>query len=472
MLFRSEIFGFESNESLAPTVKATLEAYFGEADTVFYHIAGLIRVGYTINHKTKRYKTPFDVQEFLDADLNYVFDKSSVPRLDFKFQTMPTLEPKYQHLIQKQMARKRAINNLFSPTKIVTCVQDMYKIGEEKGSRHNRMMRMVSAWRRAGVPKPAIVSAMMDYAPSMQKYEVEKHVTDTFENGYMWGCDDPIMKQFCSARCVYHTNKDYAPNISTASSMEKEYVKFARTDFSTSSFNFQDIFPQIQEPFMMYPGYFFTLIGDTGLNKTALMQNIAVRLPKFPILYLSTEFGNILLFRRFAQIANGLSKQQVDEHYQVHDNTLSNKFSHIHFLKVTPNLDNIATMIKRTQPKMVIIDTIEDIPVKNERQGTGKDEVLAMRMKQIAEETETIIGAVHHIRKPQDDNTPVKITLHQGKGSGSYSQKPDVVIGIEGDRRQTLRTIKILKGRDDAPFEVIQQVDMNTFQFKNLQRVW
>jgi hypothetical protein len=58
--------------------------------------------------------------------------------------------------------------------------------------------------------------------------------------------------------------------------------------------------------------------------------------------------------------------------------------------------------------------------------------------------------------------------MRDGKGSGSFNQKADVVIAIEGDRTKTQRRVSILKGRDDSPFKIAFNVDMDTFKFNQI----
>lgn len=464
-----DIFGFVPSPTLPRIVKDTLDKYFPETDHKFYHTAGLIRVGYTINDKSQRYKTPMSYEEIKSLTLEEIYNLSKEPRLGFKYEKVD-YKPVFQELIVTSNIDKVNKSIISVPNKIVSCVQHMWDRGEEVGTRHERIMRMTSAWRRAGLPLDAIIALMKQYSPNMDAYEVEKHVKDVFSAGYSYGCEDNIMKQFCDPQCIHYKHKDYAPHIMSSSIVEETYAKFMQTDFTGRAFDLSEIIT-LPMPFMIYPGYFVTLIGDTGLNKTAFFQNLAVSLPNYPILYISTEFSNMLLFRRFIQIAHKLKKEQVEEHYSKHSNDLSKKIKHIHFLKSTPNIQELDQLIAKTQPKIVMIDTIDDILVPGEKQGVGKDELLAMDIKQMAEKYEVIIMAIHHLRKADtvnDEGQQKPLTVHSGKGSGSFSQKPDVVLGLEGHRDKSLRTLRVLKARDARPFTTAFDVDMNTFIFNQL----
>jgi KaiC/GvpD/RAD55 family RecA-like ATPase len=456
-------------------VKATLDTYFPEADTVFYHKAGLIRVGYTINNKSGLYKTPMTWDELKTLDVEAIKVLASKPRRDLRFKRV-TVEPFLHELIQTAVVTGLDLKKIpmDQPGKVVTCVQTMYSRGEEIGTRHLRMMAMVSSWRRSGIPLAGVIEMLKGWAPSLDEAEIIRHATDIYNKGYQYGCDHKQMKEFCSPTCNYYANKDYSADVLTGKDMEKQLVKMARTSYKDRGINLKDVF-EIDKDFWIYPGYTVNIIGDTGLNKTAFCQNLALAMGNLsPVLYCSTEFSNIMLFRRFTQIAHDMTKEQVMAYYAEHDNTLSNAFSHIHYLEVVPNIDEVRNLISRFSPKVVFIDTIDDITVKGQK-GLDAEVTVATQMKIMAEALDTIIVYVHHIRKDGAETTnregEVKskaLSLRDGKGSGAYNQKADVVLAIEGDRNQTGRKVSVLKARDDMPFRIAFNVDMDTFKFNQI----
>ena len=301
------IFGFSPSQNLHKEVKATIDAYFPESDSVFYHLAGLIRVPNTINNKSGLYKIPLKEEEFVHLSYSEIHKLAEKPREELIYTQFSKDYTIYPHLIQRVKEENNnndPLNLIGSASRKVSCVQHMYNLGEEEGTRHERIMRMASAWRRAGIPEKAIISMMKNYAPSLSSYEVEKYVTDIFKKGYSYSCQDKIMKQFCDPKCEFYAHKDYTPDIISMKEMEKQYKKHIGTDFTGRAFNLRNLslFKSLQTDFWIYPGYYVNLIGGTGLNKTSFYQNLAIELKDFSILYLSTEFGNRLLFRRFTQI--------------------------------------------------------------------------------------------------------------------------------------------------------------------------
>ena len=66
-----DIFRFEPSPFIADEVKATLTKYFPEMDSMPLMKTGLIRVGFSYNEKTKRYKTPLSAGELFSLKGKY-----------------------------------------------------------------------------------------------------------------------------------------------------------------------------------------------------------------------------------------------------------------------------------------------------------------------------------------------------------------------------------------------------------------
>jgi archaellum biogenesis ATPase FlaH len=353
----------------------------------------------------------------------------------------------------------------------------MYNLGEERGTRHIRIIRLASHYRKIGMPIAAATAALQSYAPSLEPIEVTKQVKSVYENGYNWGCTDPELIKFCTPNCIYYKNKDYAPLLSTASDLEKKYTEHIRTDYGDSAFNLADIYDLEDEhgqkmSCMVYPENFILFFGDSGLGKTAIAQNIAVKLPKMRILYISTEFGLNLLYRRFVQVAYSMTREEVDEHYRENDNTLSKKLNHITFFGKGMTTDELENMVKKYQPDLLIIDVVDGVKAPGREVGTvGNDTEVVQMIRHIVEEYKIIVLGVHHLSKhaAEDREGKVKkLTMHSGKGASAFEQKADIVLGVEGNPLESTRLISTLKGRDIEPFRTLQRFDKTVFQFTKL----
>lgn len=207
-------------------------------------------------------------------------------------------------------------------------------------------------------------------------------------------------------------------------------------------------------------------------HNTALAQNICVKLNRMRILYLSLEVNERLLFRRFVQIAYGMTKEAVMEHYANQGESLTDKIDHIQVMTVAPELDRIKLLIKRYRPQIVVVDTMDGIQVAKYKDGNSKTEQLGNELKRIAQETDTIIISVHHIAKSQSANErgePKDLTIHSGKGSSAVEQKADRIIAVEGSLQTKTRLVRSLGTRDDESFAIQLQFHADTtFEMEQL----
>lgn len=472
-----DIFGFEPAVDLAKTVKLTLDSAFSGPDTVFYNNTGLIRVVDTINAKTGRYKV-YLTHEEMYGELSDIMAIAKEPR-DIEIPSFPEFDRDSinKHLIKHEPKIHRPSMDINPGSRNAPCFQAMYEVGEEVGTRHIRIIRLASHYRKLGLSLHATVAIMKQYAPSIEGYEVERQVRSVYNTNYNWGCNDTELKKFCTSNCIYYKNKDYAPLLSTAADLEKKYAEHCRTDYGHSAFNLADIYDLRDEKgyrisSMVYPENFVLLFGDSGLGKTAVAQNIAIKLPKMKILYISTEFGLNLLYRRFVQVSEGWDKERVDAHYKTNDNTLSGKLSHISFFGQGMTTDELENIVKKFSPDLLIIDVVDGIKAPGREVGSvGNDVEVVAKIRQIVEEHKTIVLGVHHLSKHAAENEKggrKKLTMHSGKGSSSFEQKADIVLGVEGDPNGSARVISTLKGRDIDPFRVVMDFDKTNFQFTKI----
>lgn len=466
-----DIFGFEPSEGLALVVSNTFKDLFPEADNIYDKLR-LLRVANTINEKTNLFKVPLTMDEFYQLGWVAIHLLAATPRPTFAFPDKEDIGVPMKDLIKHPGGEKPVEGKVtvgYQPTSVITCVQNMFNEGAIEGSRHAKILRIASAWRRQGMPYEAALSAVKDWAPGMSVAEVRKVTQQSYEQGYSYSCNDPLMSKFCDTKCMFYNNKDFNLGKVDAKQMETEYVKFLRTDFSASSLNLANIY-NLNDDFWMYPGEFITVWGDTGVGKSAWVQNIIGK-TKLKTLVLSLENHQHLFFRRQIQIAHHMTKQAVNEHYKLHTNNLSKAISHINVITTSPKLNNLKRIIIEEAPQLVVVDTLDGVIVDGAKDDNAATQSLATTMKAIAQQLGIIIMGVHHISKnaAQDQDGKLRdLTIHSGKGSSSMEQKADKVIVIEGDRDKDFRRIKSLKARDEAPFLIKTVFDKETFIFSQI----
>lgn len=462
-----DIFRFEPSPDLPEEVKATLTKYFPEMDSMPLMKTGLIRVPFSYNAKTKRYKTPLSAEElfsFAPKDiiaLSEVFGPRKVDR-----DIISSVPDFSQFKISKERKRKKEEERNESTT-IVTCAQTMFDKGAAalEGDRHKILVRLVGSWRMAGISYKGVLALARAWNDgSLTDYDLESKVKYNWDKGYTPGCNDEIRVKFCDPKCIHYKDKNYVLDVLDSKTMEEGFSEFMKKDFSRTSFDLNEIF-RLQGSYRLYPGEHIIVLGETKLGKTALVQNICVALRRMKVLYLSLEVNEKLLFRRFIQIAHKMTKGEVMEHYSKGGESLSEKIDHIQVMTTAPELDSISRLIKRYHPNIVVVDTMDGIQIKGMSDGNTKTEKLGNELKRIAQETDTIIISVHHISKSSsvnDRGEPKELTIHSGKGSSAVEQKADRIIAVEGQINGTTRLVRSLGTRDDAGFAIQLQFHGNT----------
>lgn len=455
-------FGFQSSESLPAEMKSTISEYFPEVDMSLYEGTRLFRVGWTVNKKTNLYKTQLSYEELVRLEPKDIFELASSGKVrkveedDCDCYGEEDI-PKYPDKIRKEMVKRHVDNTVANEsTRIITCVQSLYTKGSSNGSRHITILRMASAWRRAGLPKDAIVKVLQDWAHTLEPAEVKRLVEDVYIKGYVYGCNDSIMSKHCDPKCIYYQHKNYTHEVQDVTTMAKNYKNFLSLSHIC---NLQDVYG-LNNSFPLVAQDFVVVWADTGMGKTAFIQNLCVEIP-VPILYLTLEFSAELLFRRFIQIANNATKDYVNDVFSNEFNIETQKklikpIEHIRVLDTSPNIKEMSKLIGQFNPKIVVIDTVGDIVVSGKNGTNEKMEIIGEDIKKLAQGTNTCIIGIHHISKNSslDEKGKSKaLTLHSGKGSSAIEQKADKVIGIEQDiTNPSGRIVKALKARDDEKF--------------------
>ena len=467
-----DIFGFEPSPTLPETVRATLTKHFPAADDI-YDRPRFIRVGGTVNLKSGLHKIPLTFEELFKLGVVQIRELAKVPRVGFRFEPFTAIDKiAAEHIIQHREQITGHTVPETKPTQMVSCMQKVWNEGDVRGSRHQNLLRLASAWRKAGLPQSACEILGRSWAPSLEQPEVNRIVNDVFLKGYAYSCSDPIMQKYCDPKCVFHKKKDYVLEVADAKKMERDFVQFVRTDFSNTSFDLAEVFDVPEYQFM--PGEVVILIGDTKLGKTAWLQNLVVRLTRMRSLYLSLEVHQNLIYRRFVQIAHKMSKKQIIQHYMANENRLSNAIGHIQCITTAPTLPAIRQLIAYNQPHIVVVDTVDAIEIDNIRDPVAKSDAIGRGLKEIAQQANVIIMGIQHVTKSAvsaDIKTGRKrpLDIHSGKGASTLEQKADKVIAIEGNRLDNLRRIHSLGARDESGFDMWCRMSPDTFIFEQLQ---
>lgn len=452
------IYGFEPAEGLHLLVKENLSLDFKEADNI-YDKTRIIRIANTINIKSNLYKTQIDISKIINADsideIKNLSKTYTIAGIEFnQDRDIPILRQIRKPIINTIIIDKGHTEN----TKIATCIHDIYNLGPIVGTRNARILRMVSVFRRAGVPRDGIIKMLTTWSGLPIK-DVLSRVNSVFDTPLEYGCHDPILSAFCHSDCIFFKNKDLAIT-KNIKELEKDFINFIAQE-QNNIINLKKYFA-IPYDYKFYPGEFVMVIGDTGIGKTAFLQNLCI-LNNMPTLYLSLEVSSHLLFRRFAQIKHKMSKDDLIRHYISNKNGMTEGLEHLTCQFIGPKMEALEKIISSINPKVIVIDTLDGIHVPQAKDSMYSMDRLAITLKELAHKYNLIIFGVHHISKQASYGG--QLTVHSGKGSSTLEQKADKLIAIEGEKDSPIRTIRSLKARDESSFILSLNYNFETFTY-------
>jgi len=487
------IFGLKASKDLPGILKHTLDSMFGKlgVDNI-YDKSRLIRAEFSFNKKNNTYKIPIysltrehnwtykdyvqlatwvDYKSPADDPARDANSLNNWMKYDKGFLKAHNTDKFKDKIITKPKRNSVSVNTTSDSelTAHVTCVQKMYKQGPELGSRHQTILRMISAWKRSGIPRAGSESLIGHWSPDFDRTEAFKMIDTVYgweHDGY--GCNDTIMDKFCDARCKFYRSKDYGVEIFNADSMTEQFRDFVKTDYSDRSFDLGAMY-KMNNPYRFTVGELITIIGDTKLGKTAFIQNIVTKANQFKCLYISLEVNEKLMWRRFCQIAFNETKEEIVNHYLNDDITFVNeakkKLGHLKVLTVSPEINNIIDVISSVQPKIIVIDTIDEIRVDYVNDSLLKMQKIISKLKEIAQKYEVIIFAVSHISKTAAYEGT--LNRHSAKGDSAIEQKSDKLLGISAPNPGSkARIVESIVARDESGFKLKCFFNHETFRFQ------
>lgn len=206
------------------------------------------------------------------------------------------------------------------------------------------------------------------------------------------------------------------------------------------------------------PGELVSILANTGVGKTAILQNIAIKAEPIPTLIFELELPGSLLFERFIQIDQGFTGEQIFRSYKDEAPLTWGRLHVMHLFFCTlsriggPDIERIinkAELKMGKRPSLVMIDYIGLMSSHGSSRYERVSEI-AESLKVIAKTTETIVIFASQIARKGKDNDQGEISLHEAKDSGSIENSSGLVIGAwrEGEygERMILKILKNTKG--------------------------
>ena len=468
------VFGFQPSRLLHEKVKLTMKEHLSFADSIFDKTR-IIRAPWSLNKKTGLYKIyiPYSLVWNLKYDdvKHMATDYKSYKhwKEDGWYDTLNVdkeVEPYLQHLI---VSTSKAVSTggykSKDTTSIVTCMQHAFNEGPIEGQRNMKMMRMSSTYKRAGVPYVVALNGMLQWSSgTMDDEEIIRTVSNVYDGNYQYGCQDVIMAEYCDPKCIHFKRKDYTLDIKDVNELTTSLAEYLKNDITKMSVNMADIFNC--QDYIIKPGELVVFSGDTGMGKSAFVQNF-VTFAKKKTLFLSLEMNEFLTFRRFIQIAYKKTEGWVIDMFNKNPNpNFEEHLGHIQVMTIAPEIEAIKKVIATHEPNILVVDTTDEVHVDRVESEIQRQNTIIGALKEMAQKHNIIIVAVHHVNKiSAAGNT---IALHSLKGSTNVVQKADKVIMVKGNRDEKARVITSEKSRDDGKFEMTALFDYETMTFRQV----
>ena len=461
LILSGALFNFKEGNDLPYIVKQTLKKLFPEIDASIYMRTGIYRLQHTLNQKTDLYKIPLTRDEVMNKEPEEIKELAKTPRLDFKYHTLEG-SGEFEHLIVKEVPDIRVFNKISEPNKIIPCVQSMLNQGAKEGSRHITAMRIISHFKRHGIPSHYCKVSMLHWNnKSMPENSIMEMVENVYNRNYKYGCQDSVMLNHCKTQCIHFTRKDYLVDIKSSDTMQGELAERLTTDFSGKTINLGKML-NIDKESVIFPGELVTIFGPTGSNKTTFAQNLALGVDfannkivpewQIPTLFLSLELSSWYMHRRHLQIVANKTKDEVNANYKKLYESHKNELEHIMIQTISPTLDKIYEKVRELQPQLVIVDYIDlvDTPV-SYRGEYEKIKYISHGLSNMAVNNDLIVIQISQVSREYSRNEV--LDLYAGKGSGAIENASRKVIGLNGQPDSSVRAVRLFKNTDGELFD-------------------
>lgn len=235
--------------------------------------------------------------------------------------------------------------------------------------------------------------------------------------------------------------------------LEPAYIAHAQ-NLNQTQFNLGAWLPKLGQHIRgLVPGELVVILADTGVGKTAILQNIAAHTHPLTALFFELELPKEMMFERFISMRTGIAGEDVEKGYRDGFSVGTEALTSLPNLYVCTearmtalqmeDFINRAELKIGERPRVVLTDYLQLMG------GGGKNRYerlsdIAEELKRVAKTTRTILFAASQIHRKPDDEP--EIYLHDAKDSGSIENSSGLILGCWRDpENRSILKIKILK---------------------------
>ena len=266
--------------------------------------------------------------------------------------------------------------------------------------------------------------------------------------------------------------------IKSMTELENDYREHVRKSHEVS-LNLSGWLPSLDIRSLV-PGEMAVVLADTGVGKTAILQNVARVARNMAVLMFQLELPGTLLFERYAAMSSGYSGNAIYHQYRDNDTV---DYGHADLAHIwtcdrsglaPEDIEGLimksADKIKKA-PGLVIVDYIGLLRGRGKRYERISD--AAEQLKITAKNTNTIILLASQLSRPDDKEIVMEPKLHHAKDSGSIENSCGLVLGAWRDATDKgklwLKVLKNTKGFSGK--KIACRFNTNTMRIDELQEV-
>ena len=402
----SSSFTYRPHKNLHAKVKQVLTEHgiFEYADPAVTDKLRLIRIPNTRNSKSGCYKVELK-NGMLEGDINEIIEYSKEIRE--LSETMLESQPIFNVLISeeevKQQTQYTTISQGRSPDpSLYPCISGMLE-SIPMGKRHHVALR-ISAWLRWLYPEDVVRLIMEKWrvqvsgndCPFTSK-EMDSIVKSAYEahngQGNKFGCNDPVMDEYCKNTCRLYRNKR-SQSVMDAQEMESNLIEFYKSD--VTPLNIGKLYGG---DFPVYPGEVVIIQAPPKSMKTMLLQNWMVAF-KVPTYFLEMEMSPRQIWSRFVMIETGWDENELVDHYRSFQNGQDKHFQwlQVNYSPISARDLEKTIMTLPVKPRVVVIDHM-GLFHSNLKDPNMKVEEASQAMMELAVKHNLIVFAISEINK-------------------------------------------------------------------------
>lgn len=238
----------------------------------------------------------------------------------------------------------------------------------------------------------------------------------------------------------------------TMEELEQRYIRSIK-DEETSSLSLGRWLPSFNTKVRpLVPGEVVTILADTGVGKTMILQNIAKNSYPIKTLLFELELPDTLTFERFLALSN---REAASDVYDAYKSGKRRDYTALNHVSVCPKsgitVEEISELIVKTELKvgepikLVEIDYIQLLQSKVKKSRYERVSDAAEALKVMAKDLRVVVVMTSQVTRDKDSEAGTEeISIHDGKDSGAIENSSGLVLGVWKSDFKTMH-IKILK---------------------------